>query len=199
MTTATDPEKFPALFFDAEARPSFLDTKVGSLWMLIPAGGMVIMIGWWVLVGGVSPVSVKVWATLALDIVWLVLFQTTRRALSRDWSRYLRVLPDAIDVHVPRWYEAVIPFDAIDRIEARSRYTLGDRISEMFSLYGPVPERRQHVAIYCTRRIAARVPFLRFNHRTVFRAKLQDPERFVSTANDRLFQWRQAHRPRLGA
>lgn len=158
--------------------------------MLIPGVALIAQAVSWIFVDGVALWSLKVWATIGLDAIWLGLFGYFWRERKRDWSRYLEVLPTAINVHIPDWYEAIVPFEAITRIERRERYGLRDAISESLSWAGSVPERGEHVAILCNRRIHARAPLRPLNWRRTFRAKLREPEDFIALANSRLDQWR---------
>lgn len=198
MTNEVGSEKFAARYFDAEARPTRLDSKLASLVMLIPVAAMVVMVGWWIVVDDVTPFAPVVWAQVALAGVVLWLFRVTGRVSSRERPRYLKVLSDGIEVHIPAWYETVVPYDSIARVELRPRYTLRDMILESFSFYGRVPERGEHVAIVCTRRVGARVPMRPFSWRMTFRAKVEDPRGFVGAANDRLARWRMSHHPGSG-
>jgi hypothetical protein len=168
--------------------------------MFIPLAGLFGVIGLNVWRGDWRPWDTEVFLMLALAAVWLFIYTRVKREEAEDQSRYVTIAADAVEVHVPGWYETRVPYARISRIVDEPAYTLRNMIGETFSWYGRVPERGRHVAIYCDGRVRAHGPgpFGRFWRRN-FRVKLVQPERFVIAANARLAEWRREHPEVVGA
>jgi hypothetical protein len=191
QTTAT---RFAALLFDAEAPElSARTNSVLSVLLLIPGLGLLGQVVWWLVIDGEPLWGVKVLATLALVSLWFWILWRAFTESRKDTSRFLAVGDDRIDVHLPPWYETSVPFEAIDRIEHRERNSLRDMIAESFCFRGRVPERGQHIAIFCNRRIGMHSKFTPFDFRKTFRAKLAEPQTFLALANQRLDRWQMEH------
>jgi len=123
----------------------------------------------------------------------------------QDWEYWAEIGADGIRLAAGRYYDCLIPFGEVSRIELRRSYSAVDFIKETFSRYGRVPVRGSHVAVTCTRSLPAHRTFTSPLDRLiktlslvrrVFRFKTPDDRRFLELASRALAEYRtMASRP----
>jgi len=117
----------------------------------------------------------------------------------KDWEYWAEITAKGIRLAVGRYYDCLIPFGEVSRIELRHSYSAVDFVKETFSRYGRVPVRGSHVAVTCTRSVPAyrtyTSPLDRLIKtlslaRQIFRFKTLEDRRFVEIANGALDEYR---------